>query len=630
MKQIDNPNDIEKWLDRNLLSVQKPGRYIGGELNQVVKDWNSIPFHIALTFPDIYDIGLPNLGLTILYNEINNRTDSLAERVYLPWMDMESAMRAAGVPLYSLESKHPVAQFDVLGITLPYESLFTNALNLLDLAQIPIHAKDRGEDFPLVIAGGNAVSNPEAMADFIDLFVVGDGEGFFDEMISILQKNGLHKGTKKDLLEQLLPMAGVYIPSYYHPSYHPNGIFDALISDHPKAPEKIIKRIAPTLPPPPSNFIVPSINVVHNRVSIEIMRGCSRGCRFCHAGFTNRPIRERPVEQILSSIDKALERTGFEEVALLSLSSSDYSQIVPLVSAIKDRYLDEHLTISLPSLRIESLSVEILEGLKGSRQGSFTLAPEAATEETRNRINKPIPSDDLLRVTEDIFQRGWRAVKLYFMIGHPSESLDDIRAIAELCKSVLFIGRKYHGNRTNVHAGISTFVPKAHTPFQWAVLDSIETITSKLNLLKSCTRVPGIRISWTDPQETSLESLLSRGDRRLSNVIYTAWKTGARFDAWQDHFRYDIWQKAMEDSGLSWDFYTTRARDLEEALPWDHISMGVSKRFLRDDYHWSLEGKIREDCSTLCSACGILPAFNQIRKSDSPVRWKCPDNDLAY
>jgi radical SAM superfamily enzyme YgiQ (UPF0313 family) len=359
------------------------------------------------------------------------------------------------------------------------------------------------------------------------------------------------------------------------------------------------------------------------------MRGCSRGCRFCHAGFTNRPIRERPVEQILSSIDKALEKTGFEEVALLSLSSSDYTQIIPLVSAIKKKYLQEHLTISLPSLRIESLSVEILDGLKGFRQGSFTLAPEAATEQTRNRINKPIASDDLLRVAEDIFERGWLAVKLYFMIGHPSETLDDIRAIAELCKSVLFKGRKYHGNRTKVHAGISTFVPKAHTTFQWAVLDALDMITEKLNLLKSLTKVPGLRISWTDPKETSLESLLSRGDRRLSQVIYTAWKNGAKFDAWQDLFRFDLWQQAMEESGMSWNFYTTRPRDLDEAFPWDHISMGVIKRFLLDDYRWSLEGKTREDCSAVCSACGILPMFNKLRKSDSNVQWKCPENDLS-
>lgn len=616
-------------MDRNLLTVQKPGRYIGGELNQVVKDWDSIPVHIALAFPDIYDIGLPNLGLTILYNEINNREDALAERVYLPWMDMETAMRSADVPLYSLESKHPVSQFDVLGITLPYESLFTNALNVLDLAQIPIFAKDRGDEFPLIIAGGNAVSNPEAMADFIDLFVVGEGEGFFDEMIPILQKNRMQKGTKEDLLEQLLLIRGGYIPRYYHPTYHPDGKFNSLIHTHPKAPDTIIKRIVPTLPPPPSNFIVPSIRVIHNRVSIEIMRGCSRGCRFCHAGFTNRPIRERPVDQILSSIVKALEKTGFEEVALLSLSSSDYTNIIPLVNALKEKYQQEHLTISLPSLRIESLSVEILEGLKGSRQGSFTLAPEAATEETRNRINKPITSETLLRVAEDIFQRGWLAVKLYFMIGHPSETLEDIRAIAELCKSVLFIGRKYHGNRTNVHAGISTFVPKAHTPFQWAVLDSLDMITEKLNLLKSLTKVPGLRISWTDPKETFLESLLSRGDRRLSQVIYMAWKKGAKFDAWQDLFRYDLWQQAMEESELNWDSYTTHPRDLEETFPWDHISMGVSKRFLLDDYHWSLEGKTRDDCSTVCSACGILPVFSQLRKSDSSVQWKCPENDFS-
>ncbi|MDZ4158368.1 MAG: TIGR03960 family B12-binding radical SAM protein, partial [Anaerolineaceae bacterium] len=478
------PDEIKNRLERILLKVQRPGRYVGGEYNQVVKMWEQVQTRVALIFPDIYDLGIANLGLAILYEEINRRSDALAERVYSPWTDMEQELRQAGIPLFSLESKRALTDFDILAITLPYETLYTNVLNLLDLAGIPLYASDRSQRHPLVIAGGQAAFNPEPMTDFIDAFVIGEGEEVIHEVLDVQLRWKRSGDPRAKLLANLSQIPGVYVPSLYQPHYHADGTlagFDKLVD---RAPLPIVKRIVPTLPPPPERFIVPSINVVHNRVAIEIMRGCTRGCRFCHAGMVNRPVRERPVDQIVEAIEKALESTGYEEVALLSLSSSDYTHILQLVEAISQKFQGKNLTISLPSLRIESFSIDLLEQLKGVRQGGFTLAPEAATDRMRSIINKPIPSQQLLEITRQIYSRSWKTIKLYFLIGHPSETLEDVQAIAELCQAVIAEGRKVIGKRASLHIGVSTFVPKPHTPFQWVACDTVEQITAKHNLLK--------------------------------------------------------------------------------------------------------------------------------------------------
>ena len=509
-----SPNEIQDRLERILLRVQKPGRYVGGELNQVVKDWEVVATHIALIFPDIYDLGLPNLGLAILYESLNQRSDVLAERAYAPWLDMEAAMRQSSIPLYSLESKHALLDFDIIGFSLPYETLFTNVLNLLDLAGIPLESVERDERHPLIIAGGHSTYNPEPMSTFIDAFVIGEGEEVIHEIVDIVKAGKVSGQSRKDLLNRLAEVPGVYVPSLYTVWYNPDGTTSSIRSISKTAPKSVKKRILGKLPAPPNHFIVPSIDVVHNRVAVEIMRGCTRGCRFCHAGMISRPVRERSVDEIVESIQKSLDNTGFEEIALLSLSSSDYSHILELVEAVSQRFVGQHLTISLPSLRIESTSVDLFEKLRGSRQGGFTLAPEAATDRMREIINKPISEEQLLETTRAIYSRGWQTIKLYFMIGHPSETLEDVQAIADLCKAVISEGRKLIGRRANLHAGVSTFIPKPHTPFQWVACDSVESILAKQRLLRKELSGPGIKLNWTDPKDSLLEACLSRGDRR--------------------------------------------------------------------------------------------------------------------
>ncbi len=619
------PTQVEAFLERTLLRVQKPGRYCGGELNQVVKDWGGVPLHVALVFPDLYEIGMSNLGLAILYDLINRREDALAERAYAPWVDMEEALRQANIPLYSLESKHALGDFDIVGFSLPYETLYTNTLNILDLAGIPLFSHQRNETHPLVIAGGHATYNPEPMHAFIDAFVIGEGEEVIHEILDTYKAWKVSDAGRFELLLALAQIWGVYVPSLYQDHYQPDGTFSHLEKRHPTAPLPILKRLVAQLPPPTTRLIVPHIDTVHNRVPIEIMRGCTRGCRFCQAGMITRPVRERPVAQIVKAIEEALAYTGFEEVGLLSLSSSDYTHILDLVTAVAERFAGQNLTISLPSLRIESFSVELMDALRGSRRSGFTLAPEAATERMREIINKPVSTEQLLETARAIYGRGWHNIKLYFMIGHPSETLEDVIAIADLCQAVLAEGRRLIGGRAQVTAGVSTFIPKPHTPFQWAPCDTTEQIYAKQALLKRRLRGPGLKLNWNDPRETLLEAWLSRGDRRMAEVVYQAWKGGARFDAWKDHMRYDLWLEAFAKVGLDPSFYTHRERPLDEAFPWDHIHIGVRKKFLAEDYLWSTQGKTRIDCRERCFACGLLPTFADLRRAHPGEVWQCPE-----
>lgn len=614
--------EIATTLERILPRVTKPGRYTGGEYNQVVKEWAATDYKVALAFPDIYDIGMSNLGLMILYDIINKHRSLLAERVYAPWDDMETLMRQRGLPLFSLETKHPIREFDMLAFSLPYEQLFTNILNMIDLAGMPVRSAERDETYPLIIAGGHACYNPEPMAPFIDVFVIGEGEEAILKIIGVMRAaRHLDRETQ---LRYIAQIEGCYVPRFYDVTYHDDGTIQAITPNMPEAPPKVLKTIVPVMPPPVTDFIIPFIETVHNRAPIEIMRGCTRGCRFCHAGMVTRPVRERPVAEVLDAMEQILEKTGYEEIALLSLSSSDYTNVLELTKKIGERFSHLGLNISLPSLRIESVSTQLMDNLGDSRRGGFTLAPEAATERMRNTINKFVSHEELLETAREIYRRNWRTIKLYFMIGHPYETLEDVAAIADLAKQVLAEGRKFHGKKASVNVGVSTFIPKPHTPFQWEPMDDLDQVYAKLDLLRQAFRGPGLRLRSNDPRESVFEGLLSRGDRRMAAAVELAWRKGAKFDAWREHFKEDAWLEALAEVGLEPTFYTHRKRRIDEVFPWEHIDVAVTKKFLTQDYLMSQVQETRIDCREQCFACGILPKLKDLRRETAPEAWQCP------
>ena len=613
---------IERKLERHLLQVEKPGRYVGGEYNSVVKDWGRVDIKVALAFPDIYDLGMSNLGIMNLYHQVNMQPDMLAERVFSPWLDMEALMRKQGIPLYSLETKRPLREFDLLGISLPYEQLYTNALNLLDLGEMPVLSRERDERFPLVIAGGHACFNPEPMADFIDAFVIGEGEEIIVEIARVVGE--LRGKSRHEQLRAIAKIQGMYVPRFYDVEYHDDGVVRSIAPNEPGIADRVLKRIVITLPKPFTKFIVPNIDTVHNRAPIEIMRGCTRGCRFCHAGMVTRPVRERPVQEIMAAIDEIVQHTGFEEISLLSLSSSDYVWVEELAEEVNRVYKDAGLSLSLPSLRIESASADLLEKIGGTRRSGFTFAPEAATEKMRDLINKYVPDDQVLQTARDVYSRGWRTIKFYFMIGHPEESLEDVQAIVDLCMKTLQEGTRILGKKATLNVGVSTFIPKPHTPFQWAPQDTFENVNRKQRLLKQQMRRGGMHLRWNDYEDSEFEGWLSRGDRRLGRVILRAWKLGCKFDAWQDQHKHREWLQAFEESGIDPNFYNFRERDLDEVFPWDHIDVGIHKKFLREDYLMSIRRETRVDCRDKCFACGILPKFAKERSTTEDMAWECP------
>ena len=624
---MTEPNANTLWRDvsRLLPSIVKPGRYVGGELNQIVKSWDSVRTHVALVFPDIYDLGQSNLGISILYDILNQRPDVAAERAFTPWLDMEAALREHELSLFSLENKRPLADFDIIGVSLPYETIYTNFLNILDLSHIPLYARDRDESHPLVVAGGQSAYNPEPVAAFVDAFVVGEGEEAIVDVVDAYQAWRKSGEGKQALLIRLAGIPGIYVPSLYDVTYHPDGTVQSITPNNLAASPVVTKRIMAELPQPLSRFLVPNIEVAQERVSVEIMRGCTRGCRFCHAGMVNRPIRERPVAEILTTLRAGLDQTGYEEVSLLSLSSSDYTNIIPLIEGLRALLEEQQVNITLPSLRIESFTEDLMDILQAlSPGGGFTIAPEAGTERLRNIINKPISDAELMDTVRSVFKHGWKSIKLYFMIGHPQETDEDVAAIAELCKAILQEGKRIAGGRTRVHAGISTFIPKPHTPFQWVGFNDLPGIERKIAILHEGMRGSKIKMTWNNPEASLLESWLSRGDRRMADVIYHAWQNGARFDAWTDQFNAAHWQKAFEQSGVDPNFYSYRARGLDEVLPWDHINAGVRKSFLLKDYEWSQTGQTRPDCRGGCYSCGILSNFNELRLIAPDGGWKCP------
>ncbi|MBA7558974.1 hypothetical protein ES708_00586 [subsurface metagenome] len=591
-------------LDSILHQVTRPARYTGNEWNSVVKDWVKTRIKVALIYPDLYEIGMSTMAVPILYELLNARDDILAERVYAPWPDMEAQMRANDVPLFSLESRHPLKDFDIVGFSLGYELTYTNVLNMLDLAQIPVFASERDDSHPLIIAGGCCVLNPEPMADFIDLFVMGEGEEVLLELAESFRTWKGEGARKEELLHQLATIPGIYVPSLYQVEYQADGLVKSITPTVSQASDCIQRRIMTELPRPVTRPVVPYIEVVHDRGAIEIQRGCSRGCRFCQAGMIYRPVRERTQSEVLQSVEELIANCGYNEVSLVSLSTGDYPDIEELVANLFQRH--PSLILSLPSLRIDGFSVGLLDLLASHKRTGLTFAPEAGSERLRRVINKNITEDELLRVAAAVFDRGWTNLKLYFMLGLPTETDDDVEGIIRLVDEVCSLGRKAKGRRPQLRISLSNYVPKSHTPFQWMAQVSEAEITAKHEILIQGIRRRGIKLSWQDSKVSLLEAILSRGDRRLGKVIYRAWQLGSTFDAWDEYFDYTRWLNAFAEAGLEPGFYAHRERSLDELLPWSHIDVGVSSDFLKREYQRAVEGKGTPDCRLeSCNACGL-------------------------
>jgi radical SAM family uncharacterized protein len=540
------------------------------------------------------------MALPILYDILNHQPDVLAERVFAPWIDMEAAMRASAIPLLSLESKHQIKDFDIIGFSLDYELTYTNVLNILDLGQIPVLAAERNDSHPLVIAGGSSALNPEPMADFIDFFVIGEGEEVVPELLNCFREWKDKGTTKKELLRQVANIPGVYVPGLYRVEYQADGVAKSITPTAAEAKPVIQRRIVSKLPPPVTRPVVPYIEVVHDRGAVEIQRGCTRGCRFCQAGIVYRPLRLRPREEVIKAVGEIMANCGYNDISLVSLSTSDYPGIEELVRSLVQNY--PNITLSLPSLRIDSFSVRLMDSLPRRKSG-LTFAPEAGSERLRRLINKDVSEDEIIKTAAAAFARGWRSLKLYFMLGLPTETAEDVEGIVRLVDKIRAAGR---GGMPRVRVSLSTFIPKPHTPFQWVAQESEEELNNKHELLKRGLRRKGCSISWQEPKVSRLEAVLSRGDRRLGKVIYRAWKLGARFDAWNECLDHQKWLRAFEESGLEADFYARRERPLDEHLPWAHIDVGVSPEFLKREYQRAMEGKETPDCrNRACNECGL-------------------------
>ena len=596
--------------DRILQKVEKPSRYIGNEWNSVHKDLERIDIRFAFCFPDVYEIGMSHLGMKILYHLLNEREDTYCERVFAPWVDMENKMRERGIPLFALESHQPVKDFDLVGFTLQYEMSYTNLINMLDLAGIPVLSEERNEKHPFVCAGGPCAYNPEPLADFIDFFIIGEGEEVINEVMDVYAKWKNESGSREQFLKSLASIEGVYVPRFYDINYKKDGTIDNIIPNTEGIPGRIGKRIIKELDKVffPDNIIVPYTGIVHDRIILELFRGCVRGCRFCQAGFIYRPVRERTPERLLELARKLENSTGYEEISLTSLSTSDYTSLKELTEGLISEMEPRKVNLSLPSLRIDSFSLDLMEKAQKVRKSGLTFAPEAGSQRLRDVINKGVTEEDLLNSVTTAFSGGWSGVKLYFMLGLPTETYQDIEGIAELGRKVvnayMSVPKDRRGNGLSITISTSSYVTKPFTPFQWEAQDSIEVLTEKQKFLKAKITSRQIKYNWHDPELSLLEAVFARGDRRLGKVLLKAFDKGCKFDSWGEYFKFDKWMEAFSECDIEPHFYANRKRDYNEMLPWEHIDIGISKKFLQRESEKAYKEEITSNCRINCSGCG--------------------------
>jgi len=600
--------NLNDKLNNLLKRVEKPARYIGGENHIVMKDLDQVKARFAFAFPDLYEIGMSYMGLQILYNIMNKTEGVYCERVFAPAPDMAGLMREEQVPLFTLETKTPVKDMDFFGFTLQYEMSFSSILDMMDLAGVPMLAKDRGEDFPIVVCGGPCAYNPEPLADFVDIFLIGDGEESLPKLMEKYMDAKERGLSKRDFFEEIAGDTGVYIPSFYDVKYAEDGRILAYEKNFDGAPDRVQRYIIEDIEnvPFPEEPMVPLIETVHDRSVIETFRGCTRGCRFCQAGMIYRPVRERSKDKIMDLARKQLASTGHEELSLLSLSTSDYSQFEPLAIELMRECKEQNVSLSLPSLRLDTFSFNVLEEIQGYKKSGLTFAPEAGTQRLRDVINKGITEKDIFDAVEQAIELGWRHVKLYFMIGLPTETDEDLDGIADIARRIMEIHKNSgKGGRFNVTVSVSNFVPKAHTPFQWAKQDTTEEFTRKHNYLHEKLRIKGVTFNYHDDAVSTLEAIFARGDRRLSKLLLEANRLGCKLDGWSDHFRLEKWHQAIENAGVDVAFYTTRGREYDEVLPWDIIDSSITKKFLLSEMEKATKEVVTPDCRYGCRGCGI-------------------------